>query len=100
MLFNSTFRNIVTLLCITEILYAVKFSFRGGGGEVVGLGPLFLNFLDPPLYLATFRYVGSMQLFLLGLNTILHRRLVLTRSLLSEDRCWENPSCVAQEAAM
>ena len=34
----------------------MKFSFRGGGGggveeeeEGVGLGPLFLNFLDPPL---------------------------------------------------
>ena len=61
MLFNSIFRNVnVTLICITNtptMLYAAcpeKWSFHseergGGGGGGWGLGPLFLNFLDPSL---------------------------------------------------
>ena len=58
MLFNSIFQNVnVTLLCITNaptMLYAAcpeKSSFHSGGkrGGRGGLGPLFLNFLDPPL---------------------------------------------------
>ena len=55
--FNSIFRNVnVTLLRImnTPTLVTVccmSYSFRGeeGRGESVGLAPLFLNFLDPPL---------------------------------------------------
>ena len=58
MLFDSIFRNVnVTLLCITNtptMLYVAspeKWShlIRGGSGAGEELGPLFLNFLDPPL---------------------------------------------------
>ena len=54
--FNSFFQNVnITLLCITNtptMLYAAspeKWSFHSREGEGGGLGPLFLNFLDPPL---------------------------------------------------
>ena len=50
MLFHSIFRSVnVTLLCITN-------SFHSGGWGEGKLGPLFLNFLHPPML---WRNVGS-----------------------------------------
>ena len=57
MLFNSMFRKVnVTLLQASQIcpqccmLHVLKSEvFIRGGGEGGELGPLFLNFLDPPL---------------------------------------------------
>ena len=51
MLFNYIVQNVVTLLCITKMLYvhvmkSKVFIWAGEGGE---LGPLFLNILDRPL---------------------------------------------------
>ena len=43
-------------------------------------------------------WIRCLQLPLLRNET--SQTLVLTRSLLSEDRCWENPSCAVQDAAM
>ena len=61
MLFNSVFRNVnLTLLCIADsirsqccMLHVLKSEVfirsKGRGGGDGGLGPLFLNFLDPSL---------------------------------------------------
>ena len=74
MLLNSIFRNVqLNLLCITNtptMLYAAcpeKSSFpswsgRGeGGGEGGKFGPLFLNFLDTPLFPVCFQKPKSFQ---------------------------------------
>ena len=63
LVFSKYFWNVnITLLCImnmTKMLYAQhvlksEVFIRGGGGRGVGgLGPLFLNFLDPPLVCAS-----------------------------------------------
>ena len=89
MVFSSIFRNVnVTLLCITNMLtmlYAAcpeKWSFHSGGGEGGGggLGPLFLNFLDPLLNLPS---IPTTWIF-----PILNHRSAKLNSLKSSCHTW------------
>ena len=53
--------------CMLHVGWKVKFSFGRGGGGGGGLGPLFLNFLDPPLRTAfseTKRNVRDIEVYI------------------------------------